>query len=362
MSSSPPATTDSAIQAVLDNSRSADTIVLVNRRKKATTRAELERLPHDELVVRVLALQAHNTQLVNLLKKEQAATQALADEKRSASDAAATDYTYDTGVPATQRPFAHRDRHRRHILLRFYYQGWDYQGFTTQDHTTATIEHHLFCALLKTCLIESRESSNYHRCGRTDKGVSAFSQVISIDVRSRFAPAEQLTAAALDGELNYCETLNRVLPANIKCVAWAPCADAAFSARFDCRRRSYRYFFPRGAMNVEAMQQACQYLVGVNDFRNLCKMDVQNGVVEFVRHIRSADIRLASRCVMEGEAKGDEEDAKTSPYDMFYMELVGKAYLWHQVRCIMAILLLVGQELERPEVMRELLDVEANPW
>lgn len=44
------------------------------------------------------------------------------------------------------------------------------------------------------------------------------------------------------------------------------------------------------------------------------------------------------------------------------MELVGKAYLWHQVRCIMAILLLVGQESEHPDVIAELFDVKRNPW
>lgn len=70
-----------------------------------------------------------------------------------------------------------RSRHTRHVLLKLYYLGWDYQGFTTQDETAKTIEHHLFVALKRTCLIESRETSNYHRCGRTDKGVSAFSQV-----------------------------------------------------------------------------------------------------------------------------------------------------------------------------------------
>lgn len=87
--------------------------------------------------------------------------------------------------------------HKRHILLKFYYLGWDYQGFTDQEHTSNTIgngirallfeisllyrlsfvEHHLFKSLIKVCLIEARETSNYHRCGRTDKGVSAFSQV-----------------------------------------------------------------------------------------------------------------------------------------------------------------------------------------
>lgn len=55
--------------------------------------------------------------------------------------------------------------------------GWDYSGFATQENSANTIEHHLFAALQKVCLIECRETSNYHRCGRTDKGVSAFSQV-----------------------------------------------------------------------------------------------------------------------------------------------------------------------------------------
>lgn len=63
------------------------------------------------------------------------------------------------------------------MLLKLYYLGWDYQGFATQEESAKTIEYHLFAALKQTCLIERRENSNYHRCGRTDKGVSAFSQV-----------------------------------------------------------------------------------------------------------------------------------------------------------------------------------------
>jgi len=51
------------------------------------------------------------------------------------------------------------------------------QGFAVQEDSEKTVEAALFDALLKTRLIESRATSNYHRCGRTDKGVSAFSQV-----------------------------------------------------------------------------------------------------------------------------------------------------------------------------------------
>lgn len=66
---------------------------------------------------------------------------------------------------------------RRHVALRLAYLGWAYQGFAVQENTDKTVEARLFEALQKTCLIQDRQSSNYHRCGRTDKGVSAFSQV-----------------------------------------------------------------------------------------------------------------------------------------------------------------------------------------
>lgn len=34
---------------------------------------------------------------------------------------------------------------------------------------------------------------------------------------------------------------------------------------------------------------------------------------------------------------------------------------FEQVRCMMAILLLIGQKLEAPEIINQLLDVENNP-
>jgi len=56
-----------------------------------------------------------------------------------------------------------------------------------QEDTEKTIEAVLFDALLKTRLIESRATCNYHRCGRTDKGVSAFSQVTETTTVCQFS-------------------------------------------------------------------------------------------------------------------------------------------------------------------------------
>ena len=88
------------------------------------------------------------------------------------------------GVSSGQKPFDFSRYHKRHVALKMAYLGWDYHGFASQESTENTIESHFFAALSKACLIESRDDCNYSRCGRTDKGVSAFAQVVSLDVRS----------------------------------------------------------------------------------------------------------------------------------------------------------------------------------
>jgi tRNA pseudouridine38/39 synthase len=46
---------------------------------------------------------------------------------------------------------------------------------------------------------------------------------------------------------------------------------------------------------------------------------------------------------------------------MYAFTLHGSAFLWHQVRSLVAILFLVGQKLESPSLVPQLLDIEANP-
>lgn len=68
-----------------------------------------------------------------------------------------------------------------------------------------------------------------------------FFQVITLTVR-----------AAKEGEpsLEYCKVLNRLLPKDIRVVAWKVVPEN-FSARFDCKKRTYRYFFPRGDLDLK---------------------------------------------------------------------------------------------------------------
>ncbi|XP_071555254.1 tRNA pseudouridine(38/39) synthase isoform X1 [Temnothorax nylanderi] len=295
-----------------------------------STREQLEMLDKSELIDKILRLEAHNEQL-----------------KSSIAKSTDTELKKEKTPKKVRRSFDFSRCHKRHILLKFYYLGWDYHGFTVQDDNSDTIEHHLFAALLKSCCIESRESANYHRCGRTDKGVSSFSQVVSLDVRSRLEPENQ---DSLPDELPYCKMLNRLLPANIRCTAWCPVA-FNFSARFDCKYRKYKYFFPRGNLDIDAMNKAAKYAIGDHDFRNICKMDVANGVVNFKRTVIDAKVILVT----------DDNVEKSTGYDMCELEITSQAFLWHQIRCLMGILLLVGQRKEEPEIILKLLDIETCP-
>nr|AAH75766.1 Zgc:56653 protein [Danio rerio] len=182
-----------------------------------------------------------------------------------------------------EKPFDFSAHPRRHVALRLAYLGWQYQGFAVQENTDNTVEARLFEALLKTKLIQDRQTSCYHRCGRTDKGVSAFSQVISIDLRSTqyggglgvTVPADvDVKGKTSADELPYVKILNRVLPQDIRILQWAP-VESGFSARFDCQSRTYRYYFPRGDLDLELMAEAAKRYEGTHDFRNLCKMDVE---------------------------------------------------------------------------------------
>ena len=95
--------------------------------------------------------------------------------------------------------------------------------------------------------------------------------------------------------------LNSTLPEDIRVLSWAP-VGPDFSARFNCLHRTYKYFFPRGNMdidvryilqqyivlysscaiicfslykserNLQEMRVGAQKLVGEHDFRNFCRV------------------------------------------------------------------------------------------
>jgi tRNA pseudouridine38/39 synthase len=253
-----------------------------------------------------------------------------------------------------KRPFDMSKYTKRKIALRVAYLGWNYCGYASQNRPLEipTIEDQLFKALLACRLIEDIDQSDYSRCGRTDKGVSGLGQVIALQVRSKKLqsdPSPDLLPPDL--ELPYIDTLNRMLPPDIRVLAWAP-VDDDFSARFHCTARTYKYYFRRDKMDIERLRQACAYFEGHHDFRNFCKMDPSKNVLSYERHIVSMKINPVPHTTTDGVTEGS---------DFYEVELKGTAFLWHQVRFMMSVLFLVGQGFEKPEIVRDLLDIEMVP-
>lgn len=140
--------------------------------------------------------------------------------------------------------------------------------------------------------------------------------------------------------------LNGALPPDIRAICWAP-VDNEYSSRFDCVERVYRYYFPKGDLDIDLMRDAGKRLCGEKDYRNFCKMDVSNGVVTFFRRID--DIKL------------NVLDKEPNEYSIVELIVEGSSFLWHQIRCIVAVLFLVGQRKEEPGIIDELLDIDKYP-
>lgn len=154
--------------------------------------------------------------------------------------------------------------------------------------------------------------------------------------------------------------LNATLPPDIRVLGWAP-VPLDFSARFSCRYRTYRYLFFADDLNLSLMHKAAQDLVGEHDFRNLCKMDVVS-TSHFHRVIKKASIRVMDeKCALVPQSGELPAPGTLQPDRWCEFELVGNAFLYHQVRCLVSILMLVGRGLESPDIIKDLLDLDKYP-
>lgn len=234
----------------------------------------------------------------------------------------------------------------RFIALRFSYLGWNYCGLAIQKEGTPlpTIEQVLIDALYKCKMIPSKNPSDFKfsRCGRTDRGVSAMNQVVSLEVRSNLSKEEQENPEFDDKELDYFNIINSLLPVDILINGICLRPPKGFDARFSCKSRHYKYLFSGKGLDIDLMKIGANYYKGSHDFRNFCKLDGSKQIVNYERSIYEATIEKIND-------------------DYYYFNLKGSAFLWHQVRNMVAVLFLIGQKLEKPEVILELMDPVKNP-
>jgi len=214
----------------------------------------------------------------------------------------------------------------RRVRVTVSYDGTDYHGWQVQPGL-ATIQ-----GTIESVLAEIEGSAvQVDASGRTDAGVHALANVVSVEV-SGGPPFERAVRA-----------LNTALPSDIA-VTQLEAAAPGFHARFSARSRSYRYRIWRcpvrspfevgrslwhpAPIDLGRLAASAAALPGEHDFRAFTPTDTQHGV--FVRTI------LDARWRARGEA--------------IEFEISADSFLRHMVRT------LVGTMLERgPEEIALLL-------
>ena len=234
------------------------------------------------------------------------------------------------------------------------YDGTDYRGFQRQPESHGqTIQGVLENAIANI----SSERAVVNGAGRTDAGVHASGQVIHF--RTNFHLTPQVWVRAL----------NAVLP-NSVAVRWAKAMPERFHARFSALRRSYRYtiwnnatptpllarysYYRPQALDVDAMQAACQLLVGRKDFGAFGHSPDDSNPKKPGPHscIRTM---LEARCIRQ-----DAPNISGMPYRaLIYCDFTADAFLTGMVRRMVGTLLLVGQNrlsLERFDTIVQQVD------
>ncbi|OEH77474.1 tRNA pseudouridine synthase related protein [Cyclospora cayetanensis] len=168
-----------------------------------------------------------------------------------------------------QRAFDWSRARLQRVLLKIAYNGENYAGLAAQadDSDVVTVESVIFKAMERACLIPSR---NFSRCGRTDKGVHAAGNYISLNMRILDKAPQQQEKGGCCGA--YVSLLNRLLPPDIRILAATP-VPPTFDARFDCMFRLYKYYFETAGLDIQLMQTAARQFIGLHNFLRFCKID-----------------------------------------------------------------------------------------
>lgn len=222
----------------------------------------------------------------------------------------------------------------RTYLLLISYDGSTYQGWQRQMNTDRTIQGILERAIGR--LIGYNVEIN--GSGRTDAGVHATGQVASLELSGQ---------VELPG---FQEDINRILPEDIQ-IRKMELVKNGFHARKDAKGKRYEYYidvrekpdvftrrysyhYPYG-LDIEAMEAAAGYLMGMHNFRTFTDMKEDKSAVRNIQEIRI------------------EQDG-----NKIRIVYIGNGFLYHMVRRLTGTLLEVGHGERAPEEIPALLSAK----
>ena len=220
------------------------------------------------------------------------------------------------------------------------YDGTKYSGWQTQPNGI-TIQGVLNDTLSE-LLGEKIETIG---ASRTDAGVHALGNVAVFDTESRI-PGEKFSYA-----------LNQRLPEDIR-IQLSEEVEPDFHPRYCDTRKTYEYHIQNGKiplpterlyshlvifpLNIQAMQEAGQYLVGTHDFKSFCAAKTQAQTT--VRTVTG--IEVEAHPLSEGEY----------PSKKVIIRVTGEGFLYNMVRIISGTLIKVGLGVYPPEHVKQILE------
>ncbi len=181
------------------------------------------------------------------------------------------------------------------------YDGSEFRGFvknpnvlTVEEELTKALEQVLGCAFSMVC------------AGRTDAGVHAFGQVVSVAISGSLNASEAKVkniSESIDLEALK-KSLNSICPESIsiRAISFAP---DNFDARLSATSRFYHYYITRmqnplirhawhieKPLDLKAMKKATRFIIGEQDFSSFCRKDNGNPEKSLSRFVMRASWEL----------------------------------------------------------------------
>ncbi|XP_058473428.1 tRNA pseudouridine synthase A [Solea solea] len=248
---------------------------------------------------------------------------------------------------------------KKKVVLLMAYSGKGYYGMQRNVGTSEfrTIEDELVTALVKSgCIPENHgdemKKMSFQRCARTDKGVSAAGQVVSLKLRLM----EEVI-----------EKINEHLPAQIK-VLGLKRVTQSFNAKNNCDARTYSYMLPTVAFapkdydtgNISAFRLEPETLQRVNRLFSLYK-----GTHNFHNFTsqKAPNDPSARRYIMEMSC-GEPFICDNSQFSVITVR--GQSFMLHQIRKMIGLVIAVMKGYVNEEVIerswgQEKVDVPKAP-
>ena len=209
---------------------------------------------------------------------------------------------------------------KKKVALVISYCGAGYFGMQ-KNPGVVTIEDELLDALSKAGAIKEELKGDlgkmsFQRCARTDKGVSASRQVVSL----KMVPYKELIPS-----------INKHLPPSIRVFGMIR-VTKGFDSKNQCNARTYQYLTPSFAFAPEEMLTVPSYRIKASEIERVNEiLKLMHGTHNFHNFTsgKGANEASAQRYIMEFKA---EQPFVKKGYEFIVLSVKGQSFMLHQIR------------------------------